>query len=202
MIGPHIRTPAELTRRVSVDSSASITIETIDPPQSFKVELRGPRMPVDQDSSPRSHDPWVVRWRTGLWGPQGATPGGSSRITINGAAYELLQRPKTLMYAHRAVGFESGCLPVDQLYPYVGDLTEQDGTLVQADTRFAFWSPSESHGSTGDYEDYDAEAPIEYRDLIKRNRQLHLTSGVYRIMTTVVNMTVPRVSFRLRRAGG
>jgi hypothetical protein len=202
MIGPHVRTPVTLTRRVSVDGSASVTIEDLSPPQFFKVELTRPRLPIDQEGSPRSHDPWVIRWRTGMWGPVGATPGGSSRITVGETSYELLSGAKTLMYGRRAVGFEARCLPVTQLYPYVGDLTEQDGTVVQAGMRFAFWSPNESHGSTGDYEDYEAEAPIEYREQVKRNRQLHLATGVYRIMVTVVELVVPRVVFRLRRAGG
>lgn len=202
MIGPNGTIPARLVRRVEKGTDGSVTVADLTGQPVFRVELVRPRLGVDLDVSPRLHAGWTVRWRTGLWGPQGYVPSGSSRIEVDGAAYELLGSPKTLMHGRRAVGYEATAHPVNELYPYIGDLTEQNGTVVSASMRFSMWSPNEFHSQTGEYEDYQAEAPPEYRDLIKRNRQIHMGGKTYRIMVVTTELTVPHVVFRLRRAGG
>lgn len=202
MTGPRLNIPAQMIRLVATGSDGAVTVTELTGQPAFRVELVRPRDQVSDEGPPRAYPPWIIRWRTGIWGPQGAVPGGSSRIDVNGAAYELLGRPKTLMHGTRAVGYEVSAQPVAELYPFVGSLTEQDGTVVDAAIHFARWSPSETHNTTGEYEDYDAEAPAEYRDLVKRNRQIRMGGKTYRIMTVVTETTVPRALFRLRRAGG
>lgn len=201
-MGPLITKPAAITRRVTVGADAIVTKTDLSSEPGFLAELIGPRDGAASGGPPRSSPPYTIRWQTGLWGPLGDVPRASARITVGDATYELLGQPKTLMHGPRAVGYGASAMPVLELYPFIGNLTEQDGTVVQGDMRLAMWSPNERHDSTGEYEDYDAEAPIDYQGLIKRNRQVRMGGTTYRIMTTVVDLSVPRVMFSLRRAGG
>lgn len=202
MIGPHIRTPAALVRRVEVNMTASIVVDDLDVPVAFNIELVQPKLGVDQNSAPRSHAPFTIRWRKDIWGPAGSVPRGSARIQAGDDVYELVGNPRQLLYGGRVVGYEAPACLVDQLYPFSGTLTEQNGIEVHPAMPFAMWGPTETHGSTGEYEDYQAEAPAEFSGQVYRNRHVHMGSKVYRVMTTAVDLTVPHVVFQLRRAGG
>jgi hypothetical protein len=92
-------------------------------------------------------------------------------------------------------------LPLEVLYPYSGYIRGQDRTELVSYVIFAMWSGDETARDTGTYRDWDAEAPIEFRNFLRANHNINLGNDWYKITSAVVNYDEPRVNLTLRRAG-
>lgn len=198
MTGPSSHSTGLVVRRVTVSSSLVLIVTDVADSGAFGVEIVPPKAQSTPDVAPRNRPAWTLRWREGPWGPPGGPFGPSSRIQVGTVVYEALNSPRPLLHGRRTVAHEVSVLPIADLYPYLGDLTDQGGVVVLEDVALALWAPSEAHAATGDYEDYDAESPPEYVGSVVRNRQIHIGDDVYRVMTSTVDRSVPRVSYRVR----
>lgn len=201
MTAPVGRNMAIVTRRVTINAAGVVAVNDAPAEAPFRVELVRPRSSAGS-GSPRSRPAWTLRWRTGPFGPPEPVPAASSRLTLGLVAYELIETPRALMRGRSEVGQEVRAVPVTELYPFTGQLTEQSGVEVLAAIPFAMWSPSERRDSTGNYEDVSAESSVEFGSAIKRNRQIHVGGRIFRVLTAITELDVPRVVYGLRRAGG
>lgn len=176
--------------------------------ESFMCSLEPPRNAKPDDGSPRDLEPSVLRWRSGLLGP-GLVPQAGWRVSctrpIGGRpyenlVYELLEDPREMRTGAITQGIQARVASVGTLYPYAGELQEQDGTEL-GDIAFALWSEREDHQSTGTYEEFSGEAPVEFTNELGTNRRIVSDGQTYRITSSILDLEGPRVKFEARRSG-
>jgi hypothetical protein len=101
----------------------------------------------------------------------------------------------------RITGVEFAVLPVQILYPQTGILSDMDGHPIISNMPLALWAPVESHDiNAGEYEDYEAEAPIEFGLSLMRNVDIMVGTVRYRIIAAEVDLGLVNVHMRLRKA--
>lgn len=194
---------AKLIRRVTETLNGLIAVDDNPIEDFFGVQLiQTARSRKSSDSaSPRSQDTLRMRYLSAPYSPSNPL-GAGCRLSINGRQFELLTAPRDYRVAFTGDMYEVPILPVDVLYPYQGDLhvAGADGDLVEADVRFSFFSADESAGDTGIYQDFRAEAPIEYRSQLKVNHELRAEDTL-----KIVNRDVDRagmfVDLAVRKTG-
>jgi len=115
-------------------------------------------------------------------------------------AYELLDAGVDVTTGSRIVGREYACLPVDFLYPLDSIISDMDGNPI-SNMELAIWDATEIHNvRSGEYENYNGEAPIEYASSLMRNVDVMVGTTRYRIIASEVDLDMPRVRLRLRKA--
>lgn len=201
MIGALTNQRAHLVRRVTVNADRTVTVDEAALNGVFYVGIEPPRSQRSGEDSARAAPPYMLRWSRGPLGPSGVVPGAGSRIMVAEAEYELLFDPKQLLAGRSPVGWEASAQLVDALYPFTGALQTQAGAAL-GPIAFDLWSPSESHGATGTYEDYTAHAPIDFRDVLERNQRIVLGGRTYNVLNVNEHTIEPHLTFSLRRPGG
>jgi hypothetical protein len=201
VIGALTNRRATLVRRVTVNADRTITIEDLPTPPMFYVGVEPPRAARTGEDSARAAPSYTLRWHYGPLGPPDPVPGAASRVMVAELAYELLFSPKQLLAGRQPVGWEAAAQLVDVLYPFTGALQTQAGAAL-GPVAFDLWSPSESHGATGTYEDYTAHAPVDFSDVLERNQRIVLGAQIYNVLNVNEHTIEPHVTFSLRRSGG
>lgn len=201
MIGTLTRQRAQLKRRVTVTPTRDLVVEDLTGQPIFWTGLEPPRAQRSGEDSPRAAPAYTLRWHAGPLGPSGVLPGAGSRIVVEGDPYELLFAPRRLLNGLRTVGWEASAQLVDVLYPFLGELRQQDGSAIQPIT-FDLWAPDESHANTGVYEDFTAHAPVDFDGVLQRNQRIVLGLKTYNVLNVNEHTIQPHVTFSVRRAGG
>lgn len=119
--------------------------------------------------------------------------------------YELISVPERLPTPEGLVGFRMECTPVDALYPSVGVLTTQGGTVIDggASMPVALWQPGPTARLTDRSLAYDilGYAPYSFAPLIEEiNVRLRLDGERYQVVAGSVKRqrTIPHVQFGLQ----
>jgi hypothetical protein len=196
-----INTTVRLARRVTVNAQRQfVIVELVDQPwfRAIVTAPSGDRPNTDQ--SPRDQDPRTMRWLRGRTSAVEALRGGYRVETRSGELLELLDAPRELQEGLRPV-WQASVQRVDVLYPYVASLREQGGAVIK-DVAVALFSPDETHGETGSYENLGGQASIEHAADLRRNRNLVLGTEKLNIISATTYISGPRVELSLRRPGG
>lgn len=192
---------ANTIRRVTIDAADAVALVDGEEPV-FYADITLPRSGKTGDQDPRSTPPTTLRWRTGPLGPAGGPLSVGSRVRTIDNVYEVLTGPTDVYATNRVIAQEVEVLPVSSLYPEEATITDQAGDVLAVEAICAVWSPNEDHTERGDYEDFNAAAPLDHRNLLVRNNQLRMGGDIFRILTSTVEAGNARVSFSVRRAGG
>lgn len=154
--------------------------------------------------SPREQPRYLLRWHSsGLLSPHNPSFDPGERVRAGNVVYELVSAPRQIGVVPPTDGqFEAEIVPVEELYPLVGDLEEMDGTLILADVRFSAYSNNETHADQGTYEDFDGESPLEYLGSLKMNRQLASGTSTFKVVSAETDNEGNFIRLELRRAGG
>lgn len=189
---------ARIVRRVSLSTGAPVVVDIEE--GAFPCQLSAPT--ESGSGSPRDTPPHLLRWARGIYGP-GSSLSGSSRIYVQGFLFECTSAStREIRQGSWVAGYEVNLVKVSDLYPLQAQLTEQNKTVVIAAMPCGLWSPSESHQDRGEYENWLGEAPVNYWADVRINRSLVIAGKRYRITSSVLELTPPRVSFEVRVAGG
>jgi len=195
--------PGRVSRRVTEALGFYAVVDDYE--ASFPAQLVVPNSDeASRDSAPpRDISPWRIRWRGGFQAPQGAPPTTGDRIEVAGVGYEITSSPRTVDEGRSGlVTYEVKCQPVNDLYPFVGEVQEMDGTLILPNVRFSAFRASEQHLDTGSYEDFDSEASVAYQDAVRKNRQIAYGTEIYRIVNVEIDVVGRYLRMSLRRSGG
>lgn len=150
--------------------------------------------------SPRTAIPGVLRHASGLTGPSIDLRAGYRVNVLSYGLVELLNDGTPLSTATRTPGFIFAFAPVDWLYPLDGILSDMDGNPI-GDMKLGIWGALEVHDVTaGEFEDYEAEAPIEYIASLQRNVDIMVGTTRYRILASEPDFGVMTIHLRLRKA--
>lgn len=189
--------PLVVTRRVTVSPARVVTVQATT--LGFYGRVFAPRSeePDGTEAAPREALPGRVLWFAP--GQAVGTLNAGDRIADGDISYELLTGTRGKRAGLRVLVNECVCLPVAALYPLVGSLTNQAGTVLQAALPYALWGSSESHADTGSYERLDGECPPEFASVVKANAQIRAGGLTYRIVDSSLELTVPRVTFTATR---
>lgn len=189
---------ARIVRRVSFLAGSPVVVDQEE--ETFPCQLTAPT--ESKSGPPRDTPPHLLRWSSGIYGP-GDYLSGSSRILVQGALFECTSAStREIRQGAWIAGYEVDLVKVSDLYPLQTQLVEQDKTVVMPSVPCALWSPSENHRDRGEYENWLGEAPVDFWQEIQRNRSLMVGGKRHRIMSSVLELTPPRVSFGVRVSGG
>lgn len=193
---------SRITRRVVVESDADITVTDALGAWFGVQRIRTGREPASLDAgSPRRQRTDLIRYRGGALAPPGGPLRAGDRVELESSVFELVGAPRQIKLGRILMGFEAPVLPVERLYPFVGQLQEQGGVLVTADVRFSAFSVDEAHLTTGTYEDFDAETGLEHYSEAKINRQLVSGSKIFKITSAEVDTVGGFVKMTVRKSG-
>lgn len=195
---------ARIVRLVSEGSDGQISVDDAGGDRYFSVQLISTARPrSSRDSaSPRRQSTYSLRIPGPPFGPVESLLAGS-RVVLSNTEFELLSNPRDYsVNPAYADGYEVGVLPVEMLYPYVGDLyvAGQDGALVQANIRFSLYSADENDNNVGIYQDFRAEAPVDLRSLLKVNHEIR-ASDTLKIVNRDVDRAGMFVDMTVRKSG-
>lgn len=204
---PDLNIFARTTRSLTVVDRGFDVEDDFEAP-SFMAALEVPTTARITDGSPREGSTYILRWRSGLLGPQNIPQAGwrisltrpTSRRTYENMVYELLGDPREIRNGANSTGMQAAAMPVGVLYPYTAILKAQDGTTLVEELPVALWSEREDHRDTGTYEEFSGEAPVEHGGAIKQNTKLDIGGEIYRITSSIIDLEGPRVKFDARRA--
>lgn len=193
--------PARIVRRVSVSSAGVIVIvDDIGPWfASQLIDRKGGH--TSDDPSPRNRPAKTLRYQDGVMGPIGARLTAGNRVGVGSVTYELLQDPKEVTDGLISVAWEVPVLPVEELYPLEGELQEQGGESAINPVRFSLYTPSETHGDRGTYENGSGECPIDLHTEVRTNRQFVAGGKTYKIISATVDHVGKFCALELRKAG-
>jgi hypothetical protein len=195
--------PSQISRRVVEELGVYTVTDEVEGPFPSQLVVPNADEAVLDSASPRDAAPWKLRWRGGFQAPSGASPVPGDRILYRGTEYEVTSPPRHIHEGKTMIeSYEVKCQPVFDLYPLEGTLQEMDGTLVGAHILFSLFRGAETHSDTGSYEEYSAEAPLEWQAGITMNRQIARGLFVYKIVAPEVNPQGRYIRMNLRRSGG
>jgi len=171
-------------------------------PFSIAVDDSGAHGPSSDDNSPRRANSKLLRYYTGYFGPTGVPLRAGDRVEVDSVIYEVLSVPREIRKGRFPEGFGAQVLPLTFLYPFVGTIEEIGGADVALNVIFSKYAPNESSGSTGTYEDFDGEAPLDYASHLRINRQIRVgATSIYKIVTATVDKVAGYVDLTLRKSG-
>lgn len=192
---------ARIVRRISgsIDSiSADEVLEDWFPANLAPPEDASPL--VTPDASPRDTSPWRLQFGASTLYPGSAAPRqAGERVQLLSTTYELLGRPRQISTGRRVLGHEVGVLSVQDLYPYVATLQQHDLSEIVAEMPLAVWQLTENISQRSGYEEFEAEAPIEYVKDLSPNKILSVWGSRHHITRAYVPPSGPRVRMTLRR---
>lgn len=194
MIGASLNQRARAIRRVTVANITASLDET--PSDYFPARLYPPDTPsARSDGSPRENS---ARSRL-VWHHRAPAMGPADRVELAGAAgtWELLSTPEPHRLGERVEGYQAEVLELGELYPMSAEV--EDAPSAEP-VPLSVYAGSEQVSGHGDYEDYDAEAPIEFADTLDAdNRVLLLDDKRWRVVSALVDFQIPHVRLRLRK---
>lgn len=189
--------PARITRRVSVGPDRTVTVnDTLGP--WFVSELHKVNSLFRRVGSPRTQTPLFFRHRLGVFAPSGVDLRPGDRVGIKEDTYEITTYGRSMADGRVPQTVEFQVVPVDNLYPLTGHIQDQAGT-DESEVVCSIYTPSEDHGSTGTYENSQAEAPLEYASDLHQNKQLQVGSDTYKIVSASINYDNGFVLMNVRR---
>jgi len=190
---------AKVTRRVTVNSDGTFSPVDLPSEPEFRLELRSPTRPVLRDlESPRDLRAYDVRYRSGVIGPAGGPLNAGSRLTIDEAPWEVLDKPHELLLGRRVEGYAQRIQPLHTLYPFVGEVQELDTTTNIRSIILSLWSSSDTHNNVGEYESRNGEVPIEHLDVLKLNRFIKVGTKLWKITSVAPDIEYPHVAITVR----
>jgi hypothetical protein len=202
---PVLRMRCEQTRTVRVDAGGfDVADGSVGKFPALLVP--GARTVNAPNDSPRELPPGTLWFGLPPHGPplaSGHLYAAERVVDPDGTAWELLGAPRPLRAGSRIRGYAANVLPVSTLYPFLGDLTDQSGTTIAAAVKFAVWGASRGFSDQGDFENFVADFPPEYRDeLSGRNVKLEAGGEIYSVVEANPVFDGPRVVGLLRMARG
>jgi len=166
----------------------------------FLAELQGPTSRQTKRPEARRGPSSTLRFKRGQLWPDDYKLKAAERVQVKNSVWELLEDPRPVVVGTHTVGWEVRVMDVDELYPRIA-LVEGLGDTEIGAVSLDLFSPDQDHRETGTYTNYEADAPIEHRDVLERNRQIRLGDQVFKITSAVVDLDVPHLRIGLRKAG-
>ena len=200
---PMLNTWMAKSRTVTISTAGVIAIDDVTS-GSFRAGVFLPREPVtnESDGAPRANAPRTIVWypAEGLLSAVPTVRPGD-RLLDDEDEYEVLGGPGNRRAGVRTIVYELEVLPTRLLYPILGDVLRQDGTILQAGIRLALYpTGGERVAGHGEYQDYTAEAPVEYAaHLAEPNCQLAVGAARYRVSEATVHRQQPHVEMAVTR---
>lgn len=190
-----------ITRRVTTDLDRTVVVESVTTP-FFEVELTPPHPRAAKRAvAPQDFGVFTVRyWKSPVAFWEDSFKAGD-RFSARGKEWEVLANASETL-----VGMQSGvettqAMPVDMLYPFIGELQKIGGEMIEANIRLALWSPREDHRDTGNFRDFEGQIPIEYHDQLETNQQFLIGTRTYKVMESNINQEQMHLDISVRLAG-
>ncbi len=195
-----MRSVGRIIRRVQIELGEPPVVTNLADQPTFQLGLKAPREALPSDeNSPRTSPRYRLRWAEGYRGVPGLPLLAGDRVLADDdVELELLQHPKALHSGRRIIGWEVEAQDIDMLYPIQASLHGQNDAVLAAVMPCAIWGGSDRREATGEYEERDSEAPVEFASLFETNTYVLIGSTKHRLISAVTDHVGPRVKLTLR----
>lgn len=195
MIGTTLKQRARRVRLAAVENTTASVDET---PSAYFPARLVERIDTPQvlDGSPRLSglaQRFVYHFASPALGP-------GYRVELHGVegTYELLGAPKVLRQGQNVAGYEAQVVEIGTLYPAEATF---EGLSSAVPMPLALFSGSEELRGHGDYDNYEAEAPIEYAEQVQPGSTVLLIDGDrWRVVFASVDYQHAFLKLALRRS--
>lgn len=208
MIGP-VNKRVRIVRHVAIDRDRSITVDHT-PGLIFRARFGDAEGGYTEAGSPRDILPQtrIITYASGLFSDGGGiVPGDWIEEVDTGVLWEMLEFVKDQRVGFSKISHVLSGIKLDEVYPFEGSLTMQDGTILVPGMPFAVWEQSELMTERGRTENLQGDCPIEFWEACEtQNAQIRIPGINYKITASLLNRaqpnftSAPHVSLRLRRA--
>lgn len=199
MLRQLLNEPARVSRRITINTG--LTVSIVDANESWLPTKWDEPNTVTIEEDPGDTSPTLLQYTTRLRGLDRGVPlhvGDRIERKLNNTVYELVSPPAEVRQGNQLEGYRSRAVPYTTLYPVIGVLQDQGGSVVQANVRCAIWGGSEDRQSEGDYFTHNGRTPLDYASLLRPNRLLDVNGKKYRILEAVTHHNVRHVLLSLR----
>lgn len=199
-----------VTRRIEIDNTGAVSLNTTTAGpigaqlyRSVETTLTAAReapTPYNLRYRLRRYGSFLLRYRAKTLGTESPRLQAGDRVEIDGTAYEALSGARPMSLGQRLIAYEAPVAVVGDLYPLLATILDNEGEVATNVPLALTPAGDDIHTERGTYQDFDAEAPADYRDQLPPGRTLQVGTTRYRVRSSELILGVVRMS--VRRAGG